>query len=154
MAKMKNTIDRTDSLGLWNYARDFLTASKTISEDQKGKISIPAYYLCGHSIELALKAFLRGSGTSLDCLRSREIGHDLGNTLAAAIKNGLEEHKKINQEERALIELLNISYKNKELEYITAGSKRFPEIEAIQKISESLIESIKRFCIENKDLHK
>jgi hypothetical protein len=145
-------MDRANSLGLWNYSQEFLEASLAISEMRKGKLSISAYYLCGHSIELALKAFLRGNGFSIEQLQ-RKIGHDLGKALAEAIENGIEGLIKFNKEEKALIELLNISYKRKELEYITTGFKRFPEIEIIHKIAQSLIDSIKTFCIENKDLN-
>jgi len=62
--------DRTNSMGLWTYAKSYLDAANTVaSSADRGLIPTPAYYLVCHSIELILKAFLRGSGAELEELR-------------------------------------------------------------------------------------
>jgi hypothetical protein len=52
-----------------------------------GKVSSVAYHLAGHSIELALKSFLRARGSSLKSLRS--IGHSLTKLVDEAEARGL-----------------------------------------------------------------
>ena len=47
-------------------------------------LSLTAYYLLGHSIELSLKAFLLGRGVPIRTLRSKAYGHDLAALLHEA----------------------------------------------------------------------
>ena len=72
-------MERTTAFGLWRYAKEFFEAAKKIQEPSNSiqqKISIPAYYLLGHSIELSLKAFLKAQGFTIEKLKNK-YGHDL-----------------------------------------------------------------------------
>ena len=61
--------DRTTGMGLWVDARDMIAAAKVVSAVPKLATSSPVYYLAGHGIEEALKAFLLARGQSLKDLR-------------------------------------------------------------------------------------
>ncbi len=61
---MTKTLEPTTSIGLARYAKDFLEAALAVDdsvgmrEEYQIIPPIPVLYLVGHSIELALKAFL------------------------------------------------------------------------------------------------
>ena len=49
-------MDRTSSMGLWTYAKDYLEAGYTVTTNVSRALApTPAYYLYSHAIELALK---------------------------------------------------------------------------------------------------
>jgi hypothetical protein len=52
-------------LGLWKRAKEFAEAAGVVADAARNQLSVPAYYLWGHSIELSLKAFLFDSGVPL-----------------------------------------------------------------------------------------
>ena len=59
-----------------NGARDYLAAAKTLQENPL-TASHPYWFCIFQSIELSLKAFLRGKGLSKEQLKKRELGHRL-----------------------------------------------------------------------------
>jgi len=147
-----NQTDRTNSMGLWTYSKEFLNAAKAVASlSDKELVPIPAYYLVCHSIELILKAFLRGEGESLNKLR--EVSHDLNQALKAAKKKNLDQYYLLTEDQREAVDLINDYYNKKELEYITTGFKSFPKYDILEKIASSLIDSLERFCLSNRNLH-
>lgn len=75
--------ERTTPFCLWRYSKDYLDAANKLGKpkdsiiyEMRLRYSEPVYYLVGHSIELSLKAFLRGRGTPLKELRIL-YSHDL-----------------------------------------------------------------------------
>jgi hypothetical protein len=57
----------------------------TFSEDYD-----PLYFLCAHSIELSLKAYLRWTGVPTRELRMKQYGHNLDVLLALCLREGLQ----------------------------------------------------------------
>ena len=106
-------------------------------------VSMPAYFLVGHSIELTLKAFLRSRGVSLKLLRSRTFGHDLEALLKESRKRKLGNEIKLTKSEIESIALLNRTYKSKEFEYIVTGGVTLPTYGVISRIAEKLSKGLK-----------
>lgn len=142
-------MDRTSSLGLWRYAKEFAEAANSIA--QLDPTSIPAYYLVCHAIELALKAFLRGSGASLSVLK--RLGHDLPLLFEKAIRNSLDAHCKLTAEHQRAVTLANRYYRTKEFEYITTGYKSLPKIDILQEAATRLVKELRGFCTKNRNWH-
>ncbi|WP_313458167.1 hypothetical protein [Stenotrophomonas sp.] len=65
--------ERTSSLGLLRYAHEYQRAADMVKRQDDR--SVVPYMLVAHSLELALKAFLRSRGSTLDALLN--LGHNL-----------------------------------------------------------------------------
>ena len=133
---------------------EFLEASKLVLpppenelEELKQKISFPAYFLVGHSIELSLKAFLLGRGLSNDTLRSRKYGHNLTALMKEARRRKLGAFVKLKKNELVAIETLNDCYSNKEFEYTVVGYRHLPHYSKIFAVARQLCIGVKPFCI-------
>lgn len=145
-------MDRTSSMGLWTYAKNYLDAGYAVATSVPRALApTPAYYLYCHAIELALKAYLRGSGASIRDLK--KIGHDLNKAYRKALGMGLANICTLTEELVDVIELVNPIYSNKEFEYIKIGAKTLPQIDVLQAAAGSLIYGIKQFCYEKRDTH-
>lgn len=145
-------MDRTSSMGLWRYSKDYLEAGYAVATALPRAVApTPAYYLYCHAIELALKAYLRGKGASIKDLK--RIGHDLFKAYDKAMSIGLKNLCELTPELVDAIKLVNPTYSKKEFEYITAGAKTLPQIEIIQETAVSLIYGIERFCCEKRNIH-
>jgi hypothetical protein len=81
---MTELSDRSPALGLWNFAWEYAEAAKKVVGEPE--LKHVAYYLICHSIELALKAFLRAKGKEMDDLK--KLGHNLEATLREAERLG------------------------------------------------------------------
>ncbi|MEK7881028.1 MAG: hypothetical protein AAB210_03935 [Deltaproteobacteria bacterium] len=146
-------MDRTNSMGLWRYSKEFYAAADIIikSEPNSG-ISTVAYYLICHSLELSMKSFLRGKGASLDLLRCK-LGHDLAKLLKKVEKSNIGKFVEITDVDRQAIKVINPYYKNKEFEYITTGCKTFPEIDLLVAFADKLICKTEGFCFDSMNIH-
>lgn len=119
--------ERTTAVGMTRYSHEFLHAAILVYSSEEWwyeteHVPVPAYYLVGHATELALKAYLLSTGRPLKSLRA--FGHDLVKCYAAAIEDGLAAHVVLTSEEVAALELLNVLYSSKQLNYIVTGAKR------------------------------
>jgi hypothetical protein len=126
--------ERQTARGLVTHAREFHKAAQLIA-DQVGTDDVtdglkdsayhnPFYYLCGHSLELSMKATLLAAGRTHDELRW-PIGHDLDRCLSDMRKH----YPGHNCDEHAdMIALLNRSYLEKEFEYRMTGARRWPHV--------------------------
>ena len=142
-------MSRTTPFGFWSYSEKFLDASYAVSKPPltevdklRAKPSLPAYFLVGHAIELALKSFLLAKGTELEVLRSRKYGHDLEALLFECRRRKLGSQVTLSKNECNAILLLNISYKSKKLEYMEYGSYRFPEYGYIYTVAKKLVKGL------------
>ena len=134
-------------MGLWTHANEYYHASCILVRPENDGLLHPSYYLVSHSIELALKAFLRGNGVSLDELKNqKKLGHDLEKILDRAVQLGLGTFLSITEKDKFAIIAINDYYKGKELEYIVTGYKQFPKIELLTSFSGRLLETIRQFC--------
>ena len=145
-------MDRTSSMGLWTYANNYLDAGYAVATSVSQALApIPAYFLYCHAIELALKAYLRGAGSSITEIK--RIGHNLSKAHKIALSIGLNDVCELTQEQAEAIELANPIYSKKEFEYITVGFKTLPNIKILQSTAGSLIYGIKKFCNEKRNIH-
>jgi hypothetical protein len=145
-------MDRTSSMGLWTYAKDYLDAGYAVTTSVPQALApTPAYYLYCHAIELALKAYLRGTGESITDLK--RIGHDLSKAYKKALTIGLKDICELTPELVEAIELANPIYSTKEFEYMKVGAKTLPNIKVLHATAGSLIYGIKKFCCEKRDIH-
>ena len=145
-------MDRTNSMGLWTYAKDYLDAGFAVATSVPRALApTPAYYLYCHAIELALKAYLRGTGASITDLK--RIGHDLTKAYKTALRIGLKDICELIPEQVEAIILVNPIYSKKEFEYIKVGAKTLPNINVLQGTAGSLIYAIKQFCYEKRNIH-
>jgi hypothetical protein len=147
-------MDKTSSMGLWTHANEFYLASRVLAQPDNSHLMHPSYYLISHSIELALKAFLRGNGLSLDELKNyKKLGHDLQKLLEKAVSLELELYLTLSQKDEFAISTINEYYKNKELEYIVTGKKSYPKIEFLISFNGKLLNGIRQFCFDRMDHH-
>lgn len=142
------TSERTTSIGLARYAKEFLEAALAV-DDSVGMQAeyhrippIPVLYLVGHSIELILKAFLVHKGVTVSDLRSKNYGHDLMRCWAKSIQLGLGDIFTLTSDDSEIIRLLNTLYSKKELEYIVTGYKEFPVFGPLNKLAINLVNAI------------
>jgi hypothetical protein len=147
-------MDQTNSMGLWTHANEFYQASCILVQPENEGLLHPSYYLVSHSIELALKAFLRGNGVSLEDLKNqRKFGHDLEKVFNKCIQLGLESFLPITEKDKFAIITINDYYKTKELEYIVTGFKRYPKMELLTSFNARLLDSIRQFCFDKMNIH-
>ena len=137
-------MNRTTPRGLLRYAREFAEAARIVSDSKGDPVFTPTYYLYGHSIELALKAFLRAS--DYDLKKLKKLGHGLSELLAEALRQELESAVELTEEEIAAVHAVNPYYRGKELEYICVGYKEYPKVTSLQKCADKLIENLESDC--------
>ena len=140
-------MDRTTPIGMLRYADDFFKAARCVDKimgRERGYeilAPIPVLYLTGHSIELALKAYLLHCKVSLDDLKNR-LRHDLIKCLKEAEKLNIEKYIKFEKIEIETLKHLNKLYVSKQLEYIKVGSKEYPIYGHIQSFCEKLLNNL------------
>ena len=146
-------MDRTTSRSMINGASDFFDAAETLwpsNTDLVHQSSKPTpfvvHYLIGHSIELSLKSFLLSRGLKIDELKSNKYGHNLSVLLSESRRRKLGNIVKLTQRERKAIELLNVFYFTKELEYIKIAIYQFPPYKLIHDVANKLHLKIRLFC--------
>src|SRR5690348_12482498 len=121
-------------------AQQFLDAAKREATESSRSISLPAYFLVGRSIELALKSYLLLQGQQERDLR--KISHDLGAALDAAQALGLSSLLTVAPESDQAVRWINDYYAIKDLEYPTTGFKSYPPIHYLLNFSASLIAAV------------
>jgi hypothetical protein len=136
--------DRTTGMGLWTDARQMLAAARIVSAESSLANSNPVYYLAGHGIEEAFKAFLRSRGQSINGLKN--IGHNLDHALGAAISHGFENLCALSIQDKAMIGQLNGYYKAKHFEYRVTGYQSLPKPQDLIGLGERMLSSIKSVC--------
>lgn len=152
------TDDLLSSMMLWNGADAYVKAARILFEHDQDKSSFmriprePAYFVVCQAIELALKAYLRGSGES-ETFLAKKCGHDLATTLQAADERGLINLLRFEPTERSILELANSLYSTKALQFGIAGHYRYPRFEPLLQIAENLVTSTEAFCLENVERH-
>jgi hypothetical protein len=136
-------IERQSATRFVTTAVQFAEAARVLQRESEvsHKIDTPAYVLFGHSIEMALKGYLRASGWSPTKLR-RQLGHDLNKALASAKTDGLESHVKINTQFEDRLDLLNQIHLTRELFYPRVGFVRLPLLKHVAEMADLLIRNI------------
>jgi len=137
---------RTTPIGLARYSSEFLEAA-LITDEKMGRRTgyeiiapVPVMFLVGQSLELSLKAFLLSKGVPLKELRSKKYyGHDIHPLLRKAKELNLKDLVALTEEELKTIEILNILYTTKQLQYIVTGAKTFPVFGPLQTAAKKLV---------------
>ena len=145
---MHDDAAKTTPIGLTRYAHDFFDSARAV-EDQLGKATsfklvspVPSLYLIGHSIELALKAYLLQHGLTLRELRYKPYSHDLLACQRKAKELGLAAIVSFSSAEEGAVELLNDLYSTKQLEYIVTGTKYRPIFGLVELFARNLIRAV------------
>lgn len=126
--------DRTNENGLLWYAQDYYNTYVVVSKEIPIKLLTVKLYLLCHSIELAIKSWLRREGYSVKELV--KFDHD----LVALIHELIEKFEvKFPKEVVATIALINYYYDTKQLEYFDRGSKTFPDLEYLRYCAELVL---------------
>lgn len=140
-------------LGFLRLATQYLSAASLVQlppstelEELKQRLSLPAYFLVGHAIELALKGFLASTGISIEELRKRAYGHDLTALIDEAMRRKLESLVQLNAREIAAITTLNEMYGAKELEYLVDGVRALPHYSVAHATATKLCEGLLPHC--------
>ena len=144
-------IDRLNSMRIHTSAREYLKAASDLVNHGWTDPIPPIVFLIGQSIELSLKAFLRGAGFADSQLR--KINHDIEEAFRVAKENGLEGHFNEEPDDLTIIRLINSAYKSKDLQYVKTGMKTRPAVEPSLELARKLNRSLKDFCVKNKDWH-
>src|SRR3989442_11377249 len=126
-------IPRTQGVGTWRLAQDYLGAAKTL-QPKWPKVSFVSYYLYGHGLELTLKAFLVSQGSTLRDLK--RVGHDLKRALRAARKHASFAGIALTDRDATIIRRLNEYYREKEFEHLVTGAKSLHSSAAVQHLCE------------------
>lgn len=133
-----------------NDAEAFIDAARILRAEKPPTFK-PLYFLACQSIELSMKAFLRGSGYSEKQLRN--IGHNLNKCVVAAIDKGIEDHVRLSDADVAMIDKINPYYQYKDLQYSKAGFKSYPRIDELIALGERMQQDLRQFCVDRRGYH-
>lgn len=134
---MANEIDddeRTNALGLFNTARSYWRSAEHLNAAGL-KVThphAPVTFLFCHAIELYLKAYLRGTGSTLAQLK--KLSHRVANLAKAATESGL----KLEPEQSEILSHVDDADVAIEARYIVTGFKNRPTNEALSSVAEQL----------------
>lgn len=145
---------QTEPFGVARLAKQFLDAAvsvqapaKTASQELAQPVSLVAFYLVGHSIELSFKAFLLGRGMSTASLKNpRTFGHNLNALLIESRKRRLGTYVKLSATEIKIVQLLNDCYSAKEFEYMFNGNRRLPHYSVVIRLAAKLQKGVAGYC--------
>lgn len=121
-----------------------LQAAGVIINQPKLEFSSPAYYLLGHGLEAALKAYLRCGGRPLNSLRA--IGHDLSKALQEAVDGGLADCYPLSDSDAIAIDMLTPYYRAKHFECRVTGYKQLPSPQILLTLWNGLLAAIRPIC--------
>ncbi|CAH9019650.1 hypothetical protein [Candidatus Nitrosacidococcus sp. I8] len=150
--KDKDNKQQTTAMGLWTDAERMFRAAKVVSQDSSLSYSSPMYFLVGHGIEVALKAYLLTCGYSLKKLK--HIGHDLEYALCESVWNDIKNICNLTDEDKLMIDILNPYYKNKHFEYRDKGYKELPQPHDLLNLGDRILIAIKPACEANAGIHR
>jgi len=143
-------MDRYTSMGISNDAREFLEAAQLVRREKPVTFR-PTYFLVCQSLELSLKAYLRGSGYSDEQLR--RIGHNLDQCVSAAKATGVEGYVRLSEADIAAVAAINPYYQFKDFQYSVSGYKSFPHPDVLMELAERLWQGLRPFCEQRRDYH-
>ena len=101
---------------------------------------IPVMFLVAHSIELALKSYLRSKGAAINDLKG--LGHNLARCWEKAVKNGIEQYVVLTEEDLDILKLIGRLHLSTELRYIRTGFKTFPVFGSLEALARQLLDTI------------
>lgn len=130
---------RNLALAFWRRSKEFLEAANLVAEGAGARVSLPAYYLWGHSIELSLKVFLIAEGIPLSVLKSRVLGHNLIALFEKAKSLGIERKVHLYPADVGVIKVLSQDYAEKKFEYAEASEFNLPFVQLTKRTADRLV---------------
>ncbi len=144
-------MDRFDSMIISSVAGEYLEAAQMLHPVNKTPCSTPLYFLLCQSIELSLKAYLRGCGTTKGQLI--KIGHDLVKALDYAQAKKLSDFFSLSPLQTKALRLINLYYKAKDLQYTEMGIKHYPDFGILLELANDLYSQTREFCVSKRECH-
>ena len=137
---------RTTAFGLLRYADEYRRGAVLIhSNKDENQHSTVASMLIGHSIELALKAFIRSRGASLDELH--DLQHNLKRSLAYATKQRLDRLVKLPEDMKHDICVFGEHHATGSFRYIRTGSFNLPSWSSMASAASLLTHGLRAHCL-------
>jgi hypothetical protein len=126
--------ERTSPVGLFNTARSYWQSAEHLSAAALDVThpQAPVTFLFCHAIELYLKAYLRGMGSTVAQLK--KVGHRVGNLAKSAAEIGLS----LDPEQSEILSHVDDADVAIEARYIVTGFKDRPTNEALSSIAKQL----------------
>jgi hypothetical protein len=134
------------AIGFLNFASTFKEAADLLLANRSRELETPSYYLLCHSVELALKAFLKTKGFSDDLMKSKELGHNLTRLMDESLRHGLADVVKMDDTALEIIHVVDEYYRTKGFEYLLPGFKTYPRLEDLEAVVKKLITEIGPWC--------
>ena len=144
--------DRWSSQIISNGARDYLDAAKSLQPDPL-TAPHPFWFCIFQSIELSLKAFLRGSGYSKEDLKDRGLGHRLSALYEAANLHGLKEVLNLLPEEEVIVCTVGEMYSKKVFQYAETGWISVPYAFTAYSLAEKIFGATRPFAQAMREFH-
>lgn len=146
----EHTVDEygITSLGLLRVAGYFLKATRKLLPNVDGDLGKPIYNNIGLSLELGLKAFLRGKG--LPVKKLIKYGHNLDNLYRRSIELGINELVQLTPIDAGRISRLNFHYQENLTRYPAVGLSIWPSPEELIDTADRIIQGIQEFCSTNR----
>jgi hypothetical protein len=148
---VNDTIDRHAPIGFYNLAEDFYKAASLCAEANETRtvrfrFSHVPYYLHTHSIELALKAYLRARSVTEAELK-KSFRHGFVDLLAKCEEMGLKFRKP--KRTRQLVYFLNNLTKDQAFRYFYGGAKQVPELREMREGNERILGAVHPACLKS-----
>jgi hypothetical protein len=148
---VNETIDRHAPVGFYNLAEDFYKAAilcATAREERtvRLKFSHVPYYLHTHSIELALKAYLRTRAITEAELK-KSFGHGFVGLLAKCEGLGLKFRKP--KRTRELVHFLNELTRNQAFRYFYGSATQLPALHEMREGNERILVAVQPACFKS-----
>ena len=143
---MKVDPSRLSPTGYWLHAWEYLCAAENVVAGPHQNLMFPALYLCGHSIELVLKAFLLKRGESPS--KIERYGHCLVRLAKRARRRKLGREVKLSLRDLAIIDVLAVTYSHypHPLRYFVRSYIPIPRIDATIDIAIRLACGLENYC--------
>jgi hypothetical protein len=134
-------------MGLLTDAKHMLRAAEILEASREWSVNTPTYYLLGHALEEAMKSWLLATGRlSLDDLRYK-LGHDISKAARRIIQSDEAPLSDLLAESLPYIDLLNVEYLSKQLEYRETGYVSRPPTDCLISLLRRMIPIIEPIAL-------
>jgi hypothetical protein len=136
----------TSEKGLARYAREYfdsgIAAANVFGQRRRYERHAPApvMFLIAHSIELALKSYLRYQGYSVSDIV--DVGHNLETCWEKAREKDIEEHVELTEDELEILKLISELHSSTELRYIRTGTIGYPVFGPVQILASKILDAV------------
>lgn len=134
--------DAINPRGFHTHGKEFFAVAEAVYASSKPPI-LPLAFLWGRAIELLLKSYLLSVAVPVERLRSREFGHNLVALHKEASARDIDGLIGSDPIVAGLMQLLNVEYGSKRLEYRESGTMyTVPDAEIARRVIRRLLKGI------------